>query len=93
MEREVNKVSRGEEKKRSEGEKRKKEQGRMSPMAATHHSQLNDAGFFSLTLPLLFVEGGGELGPRPIKRGHGEFTTSRWDCPPLGLVCSRSQEE
>ena len=70
----------------------RKREGRMSPMAATHHSQLNDAVFFFFSFPpfsrFFFCgrEGWGrELGARrPIKRGHTEFTSSRWDRAPPG---------
>lgn len=82
-----------------EGERKREKEGRMSPMAATHHSQLNDAVFFPPS-PASFPweRGGREFGPHPIKRGHAEFTTSRWDCPPPGkrvcvCVCSYEDEE
>lgn len=59
----------------------------MSPMAATHHSQLNDAIFSPPSpFPASFSVGEGRRGKglcvrRPIKRGRAEFTPSRWDAP------------
>lgn len=64
----------------------------MSPMAATHHSQLNDAIFslplllfplfFSFFPPLPWRRLGRGRVRRPIRRGHVEFTRSRWEGPP-----------
>lgn len=65
-------------------------------MAATHHSLLNDAVFFlfSFFFSSRFFSvgerGRTEFGPHPIKQGHTEFTTSRWDRPPPPGKCLRA---
>lgn len=108
MEREVNKAReksiKAMEKKKRERERdsesswiveeRERERGGCHPwLPLITHSLMT---LFFFLLPLLFRGRGGgrEFGRRPIKQGHTEFTTSRWDCPPPGkclrmcVVCS-----
>lgn len=65
-------------------EERERERGGCHPwLPLITHSLMT---LFFFLLPLLFRGRGGgrEFGRRPIKQGHTEFTTSRWDCPPPG---------
>lgn len=64
----------------------------MSPMAATHHSQLNDAIFFPFSRFFSVGEaGGGCFSQHPIKGGQTEFISFRWD--EETSVCRRTRRD